>query len=253
MSTRIEAQTNRKVLGLNYSLAAAQVEASTDEEKMIDLLRGIHVMYQELDDHDRARVLPSLREVAHLAFADTVDYSLNPVLKVSVANQNSVDFPTFRQAMSGPEKAFWREACEVEMANLERHGVYKPVAEDSLPSWDAKRQKSSELVDMMWVLKKKYNEMRELLKYKARGTVRGDQESAVDQRLGLPPEQTFAPTVRHNTLKLRLAAAVVQSAQNISSRPRRLSRATEPRRNRIHHRCVADHSMWTQPSCKASR
>ena len=61
---------------------------------------------------------------------------------------------------------------------------------------------------MMWVLKKKYNEMRELIKLKARATVRGDLESRVDAKLGLPPAQTFAPTIRHNTLKLLIAAGV---------------------------------------------
>ena len=65
---------------------------------------------------------------------------------------------------------------------------------------------------MMWVLKKKYNEMRELLKFKARATVRGDQESAVDRKLGLPAEETFAPTTRHNTIKCRIAAGCCQAA-----------------------------------------
>ena len=45
----------------------------------------------------------------------------------------------------------------------------------------------------------KYNELRELVKHKARGTVRGDQESQADKRMGLAAEETFAPTVRHST------------------------------------------------------
>ena len=95
------------------------------------------------------------------------------VLKVSQANHHSSDFPSYRQAMSGPERAKWQEACEAEMANLERYQVYTPVPEDSVPTWDAVRKRASEVVDMMIVLKKKYNELRELLKYKARCTVRG--------------------------------------------------------------------------------
>ena len=54
--------------------------------------------------------------------------------------------PSFRQAMSGPEAAQWREACESEMANLERYGVYRPVPEDSLPSWDPVKKRARELV-----------------------------------------------------------------------------------------------------------
>ena len=59
-----------------------------------------------------------------------------------------------------------------EMDNFETYKVFENVAEDSLESWDAKKRRAAEVIDMMWVLKKKYNEMRELLKYKARGTVR---------------------------------------------------------------------------------
>ena len=45
---------------------------------------------------------------------------------------------------------------------------------------------------MLWVLKKKYNEMRELLKYKARATVRGDQEAIIDQQLNRSPTRVRA-------------------------------------------------------------
>ena len=166
----------------------------------------------ELDDHDRSITSPQICEIAQLVF------------KVSGANQNSADHPNYRQAMSGPEKAFWREACEVEMANLERHGVYKPVPEDSLPSWNHTKQRASELVDMMWVLKKKYNEMRELLKYKARGTVRGDQGKAIDTKLNITPAETFAPTVRHNTCKMITAAALVTHRASVPARYREMAR-----------------------------
>jgi len=115
--------------------------------------------------------------------------------------------------MSGPEAAFWREACDVEMSNLKRNQVYEEVSEDSLPSWDKVKGRATELVDFLWVLKKKYNELRQLVKHKARATVRGDQEAKVDTQMGLPPAETFAPTVRHNTLKLLIAAGVVRAAK----------------------------------------
>ena len=98
------------------------------------------------------------------------------------------------------------------MENLARHQIYEEVPEDSLSSWDAIKRRATELIDFMWVLKKKYNEMRKLIKFKARATVRGDMESKVDIKMGLPPAQTFAPTIRHNTLKLMIAAGVVRAA-----------------------------------------
>jgi hypothetical protein len=65
---------------------------------------------------------------------------------------------------------------------------------------------------MMWVLVGKYNELLERVKLKARATVRGDQEISVDVKAGRSPAETFAPTVRHNTLKMLMAASVVRAA-----------------------------------------
>ena len=50
------------------------------------------------------------------------------------------------------------------MDNLARHHAYDEVPEDSLASWDASRRAASEVINILWVLKKKYNHMRELLK-----------------------------------------------------------------------------------------
>ena len=107
------------------------------------------------------------------------------------------------------------------MANFERHDIFEKVPEDSLPSWDPVKRRASELVDMMWVLKKKYDEMGKLLKYKARGTIRGDMEVGVDAKKGLKPEETFAPTVRHTTFKLLNAAATARAAKNETAHPTR--------------------------------
>ena len=100
-----------------------------------------------------------------------------------------------------------------EMSNLQNANVYVEVPEDSLPSWNPVRKVAPELVDMMWVLNKiKYNELLERVKLKARATVRGDQETAVDVRAGRSPAETFAPTVRHNTVKLLMSSTCVMSS-----------------------------------------
>eukprot|EP00965_Chrysotila_dentata_P149521 4937450-Pleurochrysis_carterae.AAC.1 len=55
------------------------------------------------------------------------------------------------------------------MQNFDRHGVYVEISEDQLPSWNAYYSKrASEVIDMMWVLKKKRDEKGDVLKYKLR-------------------------------------------------------------------------------------
>eukprot|EP00965_Chrysotila_dentata_P166941 5512267-Pleurochrysis_carterae.AAC.1 len=69
-----------------------------------------------------------------------------------------------------------RDAARSEMQNFERHGVYIDVSEDQLPSWNAPTKRAFEVIDMMWVLRKKSDENGEVLKYKARAVVCGSQQ-----------------------------------------------------------------------------
>ena len=56
---------------------------------------------------------------------------------------------------------------DAEIENFERFGTFEMnVPEDTLDTWDPHKRRATEVVDMMWVLKKKYNERRELLKFK---------------------------------------------------------------------------------------
>eukprot|EP00965_Chrysotila_dentata_P166514 5497633-Pleurochrysis_carterae.AAC.1 len=61
------------------------------------------------------------------------------------------------------------------MQNFERHGVYVEVSEDQLPTWNRNSKRASEVIDIMWVLRKKKDEKGDLLKYKARAVVCGNQ------------------------------------------------------------------------------
>ena len=102
---------------------------------------------------------------------------------------------------------------ESEMGNLVRNEIFQEVSEDTVPGWSKFKGRSTDVTEMLWVLAKKYNELGELVKYKGRATVRGDMEPVIDARNGLTPEQTFAPTVRHNTLKLLVAAGVARAGR----------------------------------------
>eukprot|EP00965_Chrysotila_dentata_P042081 1396179-Pleurochrysis_carterae.AAC.1 len=86
--------------------------------------------------------------------------------------------PTWAQAMKSDEQHQWRDAARTEMHNFSRHGVYVEVSEDQLPSWNPSTKRAFEVIDMMWVLKKKRDEKGRLLKYKARAVVCGNQQKS---------------------------------------------------------------------------
>eukprot|EP00965_Chrysotila_dentata_P140970 4660216-Pleurochrysis_carterae.AAC.1 len=54
--------------------------------------------------------------------------------------------------------------------------VYIEISEDQLPSWNNDSKRAAEVIDIMWVLRKKKDEKGNLLKYKARAVVCGNQQ-----------------------------------------------------------------------------
>ena len=249
IGSAIEPFTNDQVSSVGYlaGMAAADLHAKDGEDPLL-LLESIASMYSELGPDEQARGAAIMGEVA------SIGLSLEPesttwrsalaagemqggtwknetfvfnacAMKVATAKQGSEDFPSFKQAMSGPDRGRWMRALEDEIANLEH--IFEPVAEDSLPTWVKERGRATEVVDMMWVLKKKYNEMRELLSFKARGTIRGDMLVKMETTLNLPKSETFAPTGRHNTLKLNIAGSCARAGKSINdSRARPVRRRT---------------------------
>jgi hypothetical protein len=222
----VETQTTRATHALATVMAESAIRLRVQADDATSLLSASADLYRELDDGDRAAAQPLMSEIAQIARGlgleeaigdlDALD-DLHAVLAVSAVNRGSDDHPSYRRAMKGPEAQQWADACENEMASLRRHGIFEEVPEDSLESWCPRLRRSLEIVDILWVLKKKYNELRQLVKLKARATIRGDQESEVDRRMGLSAEETFAPTMRHNTFKLLTASSVCRAAQASAS------------------------------------
>eukprot|EP00965_Chrysotila_dentata_P005830 191930-Pleurochrysis_carterae.AAC.1 len=96
------------------------------------------------------------------------------------------------------------------MDNFDRHGVKVEVPEDSLPSWNSNTRRASEVVDMLWVLKKKKDENGNLHKYKARAVVCGNQQKAKAKSAGKDSVlETFAPAARGTTFKLLCAICCI--------------------------------------------
>eukprot|EP00965_Chrysotila_dentata_P157143 5191913-Pleurochrysis_carterae.AAC.2 len=91
--------------------------------------------------------------------------------------------PTWAQAMKGDEANQRRDEAQAKMQNFERHGVYIEISEDQLPSWKNHSKRATEVIDMMWVLRKKKGEKGDLLKYKARAASAGINRSARAARI----------------------------------------------------------------------
>lgn len=76
------------------------------------------------------------------------------------------DDPSFFKARDGPERWKWMGACDGEYENLQSHDAYEEVPEDSLSTWDSVKGRASEVVDTLWVLKRKRDENNDISKYK---------------------------------------------------------------------------------------
>jgi len=122
------------------------------------------------------------------------------------------DSPSYRQTLDGPEAPMWRRAREEEVDNLIRHGAVEWVPEDSLPTWSRAKQKAWEVIDTLWVFKRKRDAQGDVCRYKGRCTLRGDQQSAKATQAG-QELNSFAPTVRHSTFKLLNATGCIRRAR----------------------------------------
>jgi hypothetical protein len=136
-----------------------------------------------------------------------------PICKVAAAQRNTEELPSYKQAMAGPHREKWEDAMGNEMADFGQRRIFVEVPEDTLPSWVPSLNRAPEVVDMIWVLKQKFNELRELVKFKARAVVNGAHEARVDKLQGRSKAETFAPTVRHSTFKVMTAAMAVFGAR----------------------------------------
>lgn len=100
---------------------------------------------------------------------------------------------TYNEAVKSSESDRWLEAMKSEMQSLDKNNVWELVP---IP-------KDRKLVDCRWVLGRKYNSEGKPDRYKARLVAKG-----FTQEYGLDYEETFAPVVHFNSLRLFLTLAV---------------------------------------------
>lgn len=83
------------------------------------------------------------------------DSGIDSQLFPAVVEEFAGDNPSYSQDIKGAEEAAWRAAMDAEMDHLETHWAYEELPEDALASWDATKRRSFEVLQTLWVLKRK--------------------------------------------------------------------------------------------------
>ena len=109
----------------------------------------------------------------------------------------SEDEPSLREALNGEERVAWMDAIEAELAQMEKVNAWVPV----IPPSDAN------VIPCRYVFRRKRNETRSIVRYKARLIVKG-----FKQQFGIDYVDTFAPTIRSSTLRILLSFAAQKGA-----------------------------------------
>lgn len=97
---------------------------------------------------------------------------------------------TYQEAMTGPNRREWRGAVSEELEALWRNCTFIIVP----------KPKNRELVSSKWVFKIKYTSTAVIERFKARLCARG-----FSQKYGIDYEETFAPTLRFESLRMLIA------------------------------------------------
>lgn len=131
-------------------------------------------------------------DIEHDAFANVVAIA-NKIKACDVSVPS-----TYKQAMHGPNAAYWREAVNKEFSALVQKGTW---TQSSLPT-------GSKAIGCKWVFKVKAHADGSIDKFKARLVIKG-----FSQRPGIDFNETFAPVAHHTSLRIVIALAATHSLQ----------------------------------------
>lgn len=100
---------------------------------------------------------------------------------------------TIEQSLTSNEKALWQEAIDAELNSIHKNQVWK-----LLP------RKNQRVIDTRWLFKIKHDANNKPISCKARLVAKG-----YTQRYGVDYHETFAPVVKHQSLRVLLAIAAL--------------------------------------------
>ncbi|GAA5979679.1 hypothetical protein JCM11641_004052 [Rhodosporidiobolus odoratus] len=135
---------------------------------------------------------------------------LERALSTTPAWNGSLDEPSFKQAMAGPDVEKWIDAMMAELAAFEATGTWE---EDLVELPQGRRA-----ISVKWVLLIKRDADGRVIKYKARLVARGDMQVE-----GVDYDETFSSTVRLTTV--RVVYALLASNPNLTYRQFDISNA----------------------------
>ena len=113
---------------------------------------------------------------------------------VATLETSDSDPKTYKQAMRLPDADKWLEACAAKVASPVVNKVFDIVD----------RPAAHQVITTKWVFKKKRGLSSEVEKYKARIESRGFM-----QEEGIDYTDTYSPTVRFESIRMMMAAAVL--------------------------------------------
>ncbi|KAJ8709420.1 hypothetical protein PYW07_009246 [Mythimna separata] len=119
------------------------------------------------------------------------DYEVNYFTELAFMGRNEPR--TYNEAIKCDKSKEWLEAMQEEYNSLMLHGVWELVD----------RPKNGNIIKNKWIFKEKVDPSGNFEKFKARLVAKG-----FTQRYGVDYEATFAPVVRHSTLRLLFAIGV---------------------------------------------
>ncbi|XP_029729121.2 uncharacterized protein LOC115266725 [Aedes albopictus] len=99
---------------------------------------------------------------------------------------------TFNEAMKGPEAELWKAAMDDEMTSLQENGTWQLT---DIPT-------GRKAVGCKWIFKRKLDEDRNVVRYKARLVAQG-----FTQKFGTDYDEVFAPVVCQVTFRVLLTVA----------------------------------------------
>ncbi len=116
----------------------------------------------------------------------------NPIPVAFASPSSSADTPSLQEALRGPEAVKWIEAIKTEFAAIEKNNVWKLV---ELPI-------NRKALNTRWVLKKKFDVIRQILIYKGRLVVKGFQAIDGEDYIAI---LTYAPVAKMPSLRIFLS------------------------------------------------